>query len=216
MLIFSHVSRYYPNGYTLFRDLSFCLFSGETVCFSGAAHSGKSFLLKMMMGLEMPTSGSVLFQRKNWARLHERSTTLLRRHIGLMGSPATLLTDRTLKDNLELPLRLRGIYGKTLQNTVESTLRHLELHERVNDPVSSLSWNEQYRLSLGRAFIHRPKLVLADTPLTRFREDESSFFEWVNRIRSPETTLVCTETQPMQRAERLFLLSSEQWMNRQN
>lgn len=216
MLVFSHVSRYYPNGLALFRDLSFYLHPGEVVCFAGPAHTGKSRLLKMMMGYERPTAGTVLFQRWNWARLNADGYTQLRRDIGVMGSPDTLLPDRTVRENLELPLTLRGYIGKTLKNRVESTLLHLELYERAKDRVASLSWSEQYRLSLGRAFIHRPLLVLADTPLTRFREEEGGFFEWVSRIRSPETTLVCTETQPMRYADRVFLLSSEQWINPQS
>jgi cell division transport system ATP-binding protein len=213
VLSFSHVACQYPNGITLFRDLNFYIHAGDTVCFSAAEHGGKSLLLKMMSGLAHPTSGKVLFRHKNWMHLSASERHSLYKTIGFIGSPATLLADETVSSTLLLPLKLRGIRGKARYQRLKSILIHLELQDREHDPVHALSCHEQLRLSIGRAFIHRPVMVLADTPLSWFKEDEALFWEWVQRLRLPETALICTESQPMNSVDRIYLLSGEQWLS---
>jgi ABC-type ATPase involved in cell division len=215
MLVFHRVCATLSEGITRFHHLNLFVHAGETICMVGAGQSGKTHVLKMMMGLEMPSSGSVLFKHQNWSLLNMTRRARLRRSIGVIAPlrAARDVMQATARDVLALPLLIRNEPSKELELRVAFVLSQLELQKCADQKTVSLSANEQFRLSIGRAFIHQPDLVVADVPLSVFREEESRFFEWVNRLRVARTTLVCSEVSPMRYADRSFMLAGEQWLD---
>jgi ABC-type ATPase involved in cell division len=214
MLVFHRVCATLSEGITRFHNLNFFVHAGETICIVGAGQSGKTHALKMIMGLEMPSSGSVLFKHQNWSLLNRERRARLRQSIGVI-TPVRAARDvmqATPRDVLALPLLIRNEPSKEMELRVSFVLSQLELQQCADQKTVSLSASELFRLSIGRAFIHQPDLVVADVPLGTFKEEESRLFEWVNRLRVARTTLVCSEVSPMRYADRCFMLAGEQWL----
>ncbi|WP_410499988.1 cell division ATP-binding protein FtsE [Chitinibacter sp. S2-10] len=171
MIQFQQVSKSYPGGFDAIKNLSFEIPTGELVFLAGHSGAGKSTLLKLIAGIEKPSSGAVLLNGQNLARMSRASLPFVRRHLGIIFQDHKILYDRSVFDNVRLPLDITGFDHKEGRRRVLAALDKVGLagKEKLN-PVS-LSGGEQQRLCIARAVVHRPSILLADEPTANLDRD---------------------------------------------
>lgn len=147
------------------RDLSLRLADGEYVAIMGESGVGKSTLLNLIAGLDVPDSGRVLFAGQTLSALADDARTLLRRaQMGFIFQAFHLLPHLDVERNIALPLALNGMSGATMAQRVGELLEAVNLTGRRHSMPSELSGGEMQRVAISRALAHRPRLVLADEP----------------------------------------------------
>ncbi|HEY0906774.1 MAG TPA: ATP-binding cassette domain-containing protein [Methylophilus sp.] len=164
MMVFDNVGMRYPNSAHLFRQASFVIDKGDFVLVTGQSGVGKSTLLKLMAGIELPTSGSVLINRQSISQMHPNALPYLRRRFGLVFQDHKLLYDRNCFDNVVLPLSIQGITGEEAAKRVRAALDKVGLLGKEKAMPITLSGGEQQRLAIARAVVSRPAIVIADEP----------------------------------------------------
>jgi len=164
MIEFSHVFKRYPGEYDALKDLNFKIERGEMVFVTGHSGAGKTTLLKLISAIERPTRGQALVNGRNVGRLAPRRVPYFRRDIGIVFQNYRLLFDRSVYDNVALPLVVAGLEPREIGKRVRAALDKVGLlsKERLNPIV--LSGGEQQRVGIARAIVHRPSLLLADEP----------------------------------------------------
>jgi cell division transport system ATP-binding protein len=164
MIQFNQVTKRFPGGYEALKHLSFQIETGELVFLAGHSGAGKSTLLKLIAGIDKPSSGSVVVNGQNLAAIRRGAIPFVRRHIGLIFQDHKILFDRTVFDNVMLPLDIVGYDRREAARRARAALDKVGLlgHEKMN-PIS-LSGGEQQRLCIARAVVHRPSILLADEP----------------------------------------------------
>ncbi len=164
MIRFDNVSMRYPGGHEALSQVSFSLQRGEMAFLTGHSGAGKSTLLKLIMLMERASQGQVMVDGNNLNRLPGRQIPFLRRRIGVVFQNHQLLFDRTVYDNVALPLLISGYDGEDIGRRVRAALDKVGLlsKEKLN-PVL-LSSGEQQRVGIARAIVNKPQLLLADEP----------------------------------------------------
>ncbi|QDQ26248.1 cell division ATP-binding protein FtsE [Chitinimonas arctica] len=164
MIQFNQVGKRYPGGYEALKNLSFQIETGELVFLAGHSGAGKSTLLKLIAGIERPTSGSVVVNGQNLAAIRSGAVPFLRRHLGLIFQDHKILFDRSVFDNVMLPLDIVGYDRREAARRARAALDKVGLLGREKTNPISLSGGEQQRLCIARAVVHRPSILLADEP----------------------------------------------------
>ena len=160
--------RHYQMGQSIIRavdGVSLQIRAGEFVALLGSSGSGKSSVLNLIAGLDRPTSGDVIVQERNLARLSREELAKYRlRVVGMVFQSFNLIASMTLLENVELPLRFAEIDRNKRDGMAREALTRVGLQARVNHRPSQLSGGEQQRAALARALINRPQILLADEP----------------------------------------------------
>lgn len=164
MIKLSHVTKRYPNGHEALQDVSFDIEAGEMVFVAGHSGAGKSTLFKLITRIEKPTSGQIFVDQQNLTRLSERKIPALRRDIGVIFQDHKLLMDRSVFDNVALPLIVIGMPHDEIQKRVRAALGKVGLAGKEKQLPITLSGGEQQRVGIARAVINRPNILLADEP----------------------------------------------------
>lgn len=164
MISLEHVSKQYQNGHIALNDVSFSLDSGEMAFVLGHSGAGKSTLFKLITMIERPTSGRIIVDGKELNRLRESGIPALRREIGVIFQDHKLLMDRTVFDNVALPLIVIGMPHEEIKKRVRAALGKVGLSGKESTLPVALSGGEQQRVGIARAVINRPKILLADEP----------------------------------------------------
>ncbi|MDR2208503.1 MAG: ATP-binding cassette domain-containing protein [Azoarcus sp.] len=164
MIIFDAVTKRYPGGYTALDEISLQIAPGELVVLSGHTGAGKSTLLKLIPAIERPSFGTIQINGQNISRLSRRAIPYLRRNIGLVLQENRLLFDRSVGDNIRLPLVINGHSLKEAAKRVAAALDLVGLSGREKEFPAGLSGGEQQRLTIARAFVNRPSILIADEP----------------------------------------------------
>jgi cell division transport system ATP-binding protein len=164
VLRFDNVSKVYPGGRQALREVSFDIQPGEMLFLTGHSGAGKSTLLKLVHLAERPSRGTVLFNERNLARVRRGREALHRRDVGVVFQDHRLLLDRSVHENIALPLILRGMKRGEIGKRVRSILERLGLGDRDRALPTQLSAGEQQRVGIARAVVGEPKLLLADEP----------------------------------------------------
>ncbi|MCP5278195.1 MAG: cell division ATP-binding protein FtsE [Thiobacillus sp.] len=164
MIEISDVTKRYPGGHEALTDLSLTIQQGELVFLTGHSGAGKSTLLKLIAAIERPTSGHVIVRGQNVGRLKRAALPFFRRNIGLIFQDHKLLYDRSVFDNVLLPLHIQGFTGVDAAKRVRAALDKVGLLKKERSRPITLSGGEQQRLCIARAIVSRPALVLADEP----------------------------------------------------
>ncbi|GAB4169901.1 MAG: cell division ATP-binding protein FtsE [Rhodocyclaceae bacterium] len=164
MIRFERVSKSYPGGIEALRDLSLHVAAGEMLLVTGRSGAGKSTVLKLIPAIELPSEGTVVVAGQNVARLRRAAIPFLRRRIGLVFQDHKLLFDRSVFDNVMLPLAITGFPARDAARRAEAALDKVGLAARARAMPVALSGGEQQRLAIARAIVHRPSLVVADEP----------------------------------------------------
>jgi cell division transport system ATP-binding protein len=167
MIHLNHVSKRYlsgPSDYVALRDVSFNIAKGEMAFVTGHSGAGKSTLLRLLTLIERPTRGQLLVQNKNLERLSRWRVPYYRRELGVVFQDNKLLTDRSVFDNVALPLVASGVAPREIPKRVRAVLDMVGLlgKEKLHPVV--LSGGEQQRVGIARALVNRPPLLLADEP----------------------------------------------------
>jgi len=174
MIQLSQVSKRYPNGHEALKSVNLTVNTGEMVFVTGHSGAGKSTLFKLITRIEKPTSGQVLVDGKNLGRLSERKIPSLRREIGVIFQDHKLLMDRSVFDNVALPLIVLGMPRDEIGKRVRAALGKVGLHGKDKQLPITLSGGEQQRVGIARAVINRPSILLADEPTGNLDESLSN------------------------------------------
>lgn len=164
VLCFDNVSKQYPGGHTALEDVSFEVAQGEMLFVTGHSGAGKSTLLKLIHLSERPSRGAVIFGERNLLKVRGGKVPLHRREVGAVYQDHRLLMDRSIAENVALPLLLRGTRRNEIGKRVRSALERIGLAHREKALPSQLSAGEQQRVGIARAIIGEPRLVVADEP----------------------------------------------------
>ena len=164
MIEFQHVSKQYSPDAVALRDLSFTIAKGELVYLAGPSGAGKSTLLKMIAAIERPSSGKVLVNGQDIGALKRAGIPFLRRNLGLIFQEQRLLNDRSVLANVMMPLLVSGAARAAAEQRARAALDKVGLLERAEARPLALSGGEQQRVSIARAIVNRPQIILADEP----------------------------------------------------
>ncbi|WMS85983.1 cell division ATP-binding protein FtsE [Pleionea litopenaei] len=186
MIQFNEVSKRYPNGHEALRNVTFTLGNGEMSFLTGHSGAGKSTLLKLICVMEKPTSGQVIIDNRNVGRISRRKIPFVRRNIGMIFQDHRLLFDRTIFDNVALPLVIAGYPHKEIGRRVRAALDKVGLLSKEKLYPIMLSGGEQQRVGIARAVVNKPPLLLADEPTGNLDPELSaeimSLFEQFNQV----------------------------------
>lgn len=164
MIHFDGVSKRYSSGQEALSQIDLDVGQGEMVFLTGHSGAGKSTLMKLIMLMERPSQGQVLIDGRNLNRLSRSQIPHHRRKVGVVFQNHQLLFDRSVFDNVALPLQIAGYQAAELGRRVRAALDKVGLLEKERQNPITLSGGEQQRVGIARAVVNKPALLLADEP----------------------------------------------------
>lgn len=164
MIRFDRVTKRYPGGYEALKEVSLEITTGEMVFLTGHSGAGKSTLIKLIAAIERPTAGAVFVNQQNVSKMRHAAIPYLRRNIGLIFQDHKLLFDRSVMQNVLLPLQIAGFSRHDAAARARAALDKVGLLNREKANPIALSGGEQQRVCIARAVVSRPALLLADEP----------------------------------------------------
>ncbi len=186
MICFEEVSKAYLGGKQALQGVSFHLQPGEMAFLTGRSGAGKSTLLKLICGIERPGAGNIWFSGHNISRLKRSEIPFLRRQIGMIFQDHHLLMDRSVYDNVAIPLIISGATRADIRRRVSAALDKVGLHDKAKNLPIQLSGGEQQRVGIARAVVNKPAVLLADEPTgnldNTLSEDILHLFKEFNRV----------------------------------
>ena len=174
MIRFEHVSKRYEEGFYALRDVSFELAAGEMVFLTGHSGAGKSTLLRLVLMLEQATRGRVEVNGTHLGSLSMRSAPQVRQSIGMIFQDHKLLRNKSVFDNVALPLLIAGLRYTEIRKRVRASLDKVGLLHREKSWPLTLSGGEQQRVGIARAIVAMPPILLADEPTGNLDPDLSA------------------------------------------
>lgn len=191
MIDFINVFKTYPNGTHALNDISLHIDKGEFVFIVGASGAGKSTFLKLVMHEENPSSGEIIINDKKTTKLKRREIPYLRRHMGIVFQDFRLIEKMNVFDNVAFAMRAVGANAQTIQKRVPYVLNLVGLKDKVKNKPSELSGGEQQRVSLARALVNNPEIIIADEPTGNVDPEMShEIIELLNEINGRGTTVL--------------------------
>ncbi len=206
---FSDVSRFYPGDITAVSNITFSIQPGEMVFLTGPSGAGKSTLLKMIAAIEKPDDGTLTVNGQDIGNLRPAGIASLRQNLGLVLQQQTLLEDRTILDNVMLPLIVTGTSRAEAEARANAALDKVDLADRAWFHPQTLSGGEQQRVAVARAIVNKPKIILADEPTTNLdRESAAKVIDAIRFFQSAGVTCIIAthDGQLLERANRVIYL----------
>lgn len=186
MIRFTNISKRYPNSHDALSNVSVHLAPGEMAFLTGHSGAGKSTFLKLIGLLERPTRGQIIIDGQNLNKMSSRKIPYLRRNIGIIFQDNRLLFDRTVFDNVALPLIIMGHPHREILRRVRAALDKVDLLSKEKVMPITLSGGEQQRIGIARAVVNKPPLILADEPTGNLdpalSKEIMSIFEQFNAV----------------------------------
>ena len=164
MIRFTNVHMQYPGGIDALKNINIHIEQGAMAFVTGRSGAGKSTLLRLISLIERHTRGQIIVNGQNLERIKGNKVALFRRNIGFTFQDHRLLNDRTVFDNVALPLVIAGYRHQEIKKRVHAALDKVSLLSKQNSLPMMLSGGEQQRVGIARAVVHRPILLLADEP----------------------------------------------------
>lgn len=164
MIELQNVTKRYPGNRETLTQLDLMLERGEMAFLTGPSGAGKSTLLKLIAAIERPTGGRILVNQKNITHIPKRKIPNLRRFMGIVFQDHHLLYDRSVFDNVSLPLQIAGYARAEISRRVRAALDKVALLNKEKAMPITLSGGEQQRVGIARAVVHKPAILLADEP----------------------------------------------------
>lgn len=187
------VTKTYPNGSLGVLDINLEVKRGDFLLITGPSGAGKSTLLKLLYGAERPSSGEVMVDQWNVATLRGDRLSLLRRRIGVVFQDYKLIASRTVWENIAFVLWAQGFTRKEIQRRLPPTLKLVGLQHKANCFPDELSGGEQQRVSLARAIVGTPPVLLADEPTGNLDPDNSrQVLNILRKLNSMGATVIVT------------------------
>jgi cell division transport system ATP-binding protein len=191
MIVFEGVTKVYDPNVVALRDTSFVIDKGEFVFLVGPSGSGKSTIMRLLLKELDPTDGRIIVGGRELARLRRGKVPMLRRNIGCVFQDFKLLTDRTAYDNVAYALKVQGQSKDLIRAKVPEILALVGLGSKMNSFPHELSGGEQQRVSVARAFVNHPPLLICDEPTGNLDPDTSvGIMQLLYRINRTGTTVV--------------------------
>jgi cell division transport system ATP-binding protein len=191
MIVFEDVRKVYDPNIVALRDASFLIEKGEFVFVVGPSGSGKSTIMRLLLKELEPTSGRIIVGGRELARLKNSKVPMLRRNIGCVFQDFKLLPNRTAAENIAYALKVQGESAKCIRSKVPEVLALVGLSGKSNQLPDELSGGEQQRVSIARAFVNHPPLLICDEPTGNLDPDTSvGIMQLLYRINRTGTTVV--------------------------
>ena len=199
MIVFESVTKIYEPDVTALQDVSFVIEKGEFVFIVGASGSGKSTIIRLLLKELEPTRGRILVGGRDLTRLRRSKVPLLRRNVGCVFQDFKLLPSRTASENVAYALKVQGESRSSIRRKVPEVLNLVGLSHKMNSYPDELSGGEQQRVSIARAFVNHPPLLICDEPTGNLDPDTSvGIMQLLYRInRSGTTILMVTHDREM-------------------
>ena len=164
MIQFTNVFMTYPSGNKALQGINLIIEKGEMVYISGRSGAGKSTLLKLINLIDRHTRGQIIVKGQNLERISRKRIPMFRRNVGFIFQNHRLLDDRTIFDNVALPLIISGSNHQEVKRRVQAALDKVDLLSKINSYPMELSGGEQQRIGVARAVVNRPAILIADEP----------------------------------------------------
>ena len=199
MIVFENVTKVYEPDVVALRDITLTIEKGEFVFLVGASGSGKSTMVRLLLKEIEPTSGKIIVGGRELARLKSSKVPLLRRNIGCVFQDFKLLPNRTTYENVAYALKVQGESRHAIRSKVPEVLSLVGLAHKMSSYPDELSGGEQQRVSIARAFVNHPPLLLCDEPTGNLDPDTSvGIMQLLYRInRTGTTVLMATHDREM-------------------
>jgi cell division transport system ATP-binding protein len=199
MIVFERVTKVYDPHVVALREVSLTIDKGEFVFIVGASGSGKSTMVRLLLKELEPTSGRIIVGGRDLGRLKRSKVPLLRRNVGCVFQDFKLLPNRTASENVAYALKVQGEGRAAIRRKVPEVLSLVGLSKKTNSLPDELSGGEQQRVSIARAFVNHPPLLLCDEPTGNLDPDTSvGIMQLLYRInRSGTTILMATHDREM-------------------
>lgn len=189
----NQVGKIYPNGSTALTDVSLTVNQGDFLFVTGPSGSGKSTLLKLLYGYERPTSGDILVANEPIAKLRGNKLAMMRRRIGVVFQDYKLIPRRTVAENVAFVLWAQGFTRKEVHRRLWPALKMVGLQNKAQSFPDELSGGEQQRVSIARAVVNTPPLLLADEPTGNLDADNSlQVIKILKKLNSIGITVIVT------------------------
>lgn len=191
MIDFIDVSKTYPNGTHALYNVDLSIDKGEFVFIVGASGAGKSTFLKLIMHEETPTSGEIIINGNNVSKLKRSKVPYLRRHMGIVFQDFRLIEKMNVFDNVAFAMRAVGKPYSIIKSRVPYVLELVGLKNKMKNKPSELSGGEQQRVSLARALVNNPEIIIADEPTGNVDPELShEIIELLTEINAKGTTVI--------------------------
>ncbi len=191
MIDFENVSKTYPNGTHALYDVTLHINKGEFVFIVGSSGAGKSTFLKLIMHEETPSEGEIIINGKRTSKLRRRDVPYLRRHMGIVFQDFRLIEKMNVFDNVAFAMRAVGESAATIKKRVPYVLDLVGLKGKMKNKPSELSGGEQQRVSLARALVNNPEIIVADEPTGNVDPEMShEIIELLTEINAKGTTVL--------------------------
>jgi cell division transport system ATP-binding protein len=199
MIVFEAVTKVYEPRVVALRDASFVLDKGEFVFLVGPSGSGKSTIMRLLLKELEPSRGRIIVGGRELARLKRSKVPMLRRNVGCVFQDFKLLTDRTAYENVAYALKVQGESQRAIRAKVPEILSLVGLGAKTTNYPHELSGGEQQRVSIARAFVNHPPLLICDEPTGNLDPDTSvGIMQLLYRInRTGTTVLMATHDREM-------------------
>ena len=191
MIVFESVTKVYDPNVVALRDVSFVIEKGEFVFIVGASGSGKSTMIRLLLKELEPTDGRIFVGGRDLGRLKHSKVPLLRRNVGCVFQDFKLLPNRTAAENVAYALKVQGESRSSIRNKVPEVLALVGLSDKMNSLPDELSGGEQQRVSIARAVVNHPPLLICDEPTGNLDPDTSvGIMQLLYRINRAGTTIL--------------------------
>jgi cell division transport system ATP-binding protein len=191
MIVFEGVTKVYEPDVTALREVTFVIDKGEFVFIVGASGSGKSTLIKLLLKEIEPTNGRILVGGRDMTRLKHSKVPLLRRNVGCVFQDFKLLPSRTAADNVAYALKVQGESRASIRRKVPEVMNMVGLAHKMGSFPDELSGGEQQRVSIARAVVNHPPLLVCDEPTGNLDPDTSvGIMQLLYRINRAGTTIL--------------------------
>ncbi|MEY3264468.1 MAG: Cell division transporter, ATP-binding protein [Pseudomonadota bacterium] len=209
IISFSHVSKHYPGDIKALSDVTVSVNEGDMVFLAGPSGAGKSTLLKLIAGIERPSGGVLIVSGQDMRKLNRTTLPFLRRKLGLILQQHRLLHDRSVLANVMLPLIVSGALHQEAEQRARVALELVGLADKAAMIPLGLSGGEQQRVSIARAIVHQPRIILADEPTANLDRDSGRLvLEMLHAFNAAGTTCVISthDERLLERATRVVQL----------
>ena len=191
MVVFENVTKIYEPDVAALGDVSFVIEKGEFVFIVGASGSGKSTIIRLMLKELEPTGGRIIVGGRDLGRLKRSRVPLLRRNVGCVFQDFKLLPNRSASENVAYALRVQGENRASIRKKVPEVLNLVGLSHKMNSLPDELSGGEQQRVSIARAVVNHPPLLICDEPTGNLDPDTSvGIMQLLYRINRAGTTIL--------------------------
>ena len=193
MISAKNVCLKYPDGTTGLKNINIMIPSGEVAYITGPSGSGKTSFLKLLMGMEASSSGTLTVLDKDMSNISSKELRKLRKSVGPIFQDFRLLNGRTVLDNVLVGMRFLDFSNKEMKINSIVTLERVGLYHKIDSLVDNLSYGERQRVAIARAVARKPSLIIADEPTGNLDKANSlNILELLTSFRDKNTTVIIT------------------------